>query len=310
MLDQCEGSAAPASIPISARTNAAEVFASIIGVDRVTMKDCTVVGKYRRYDERTRQRLRDWCGRIARPLIESTHARENFLICAAPGSGKTYLIEQAAEELHAAAEFVRINFASATRDGVKAAVAAIRARSRPTICMLDEIDHQTAKEWGYEEVFEILDDNKHDPPIVFVLIGSTMGGLNVMVKDIESCERKGRDLMDRTPAASRFEIPALTLQDKIVVIGSQVREGLGASLETVVEVEKLALYYILSNADLQSPRQLSEAVGSAIRRLPAGDVRLTYGDLFDRRDSQKHSFWASHRNEAEKLQDTFVIVGN
>jgi phosphoserine phosphatase len=69
----------------------------------------SVHGKYRRFSNEDRSRLVGLADRIRRPLSEKSHTRENFLIYASPGSGKTFFIEELARTLESGITFVPID---------------------------------------------------------------------------------------------------------------------------------------------------------------------------------------------------------
>src|SRR5262249_4244501 len=93
-----------------------KVAAMLLNLDGIALSECSVVGKYLRHDPRIRNTLKDWVRRIKHPLLAKTTSRENFLVWAAPGSGKTYLIQQIAErlkvELNGAVDYVECNLAN------------------------------------------------------------------------------------------------------------------------------------------------------------------------------------------------------
>lgn len=71
-------------------TAATEARALIAGLDEVALSRYRVVGSYTRYDESVLNTLKDARTRIAAGCLKPSRKRENHLIWAAPGSGKTY----------------------------------------------------------------------------------------------------------------------------------------------------------------------------------------------------------------------------
>ena len=100
--------------------------------------------------------------------------------------------------------------------------------------------------------------------------------------------------------------PAPTLEDKAVIVASQVRDAAALRGEPVEEVERLALYYALTDESLQMPRQLRDLAVAAGLNLPAGERRLKYDDLFFRGDSRSKLFWVQHQAAAGELSNFFV----
>lgn len=119
---------------------------------------------------------------------------------------------------------------------------------------------------------------------------------------------KGKDLLDRVPVGNRFEIPGLTLEDRAVVIASQVVSAAQGRGQCVREIERLALYYALKNAELRTPRQLRDLAVAAVERMSGGDDRLKYDDLFARGDNRDKQFWVANQEAAAELENTFVRI--
>ena len=76
-----------------------ELVALVGSLSSVRMDEYAVVGSYMRFDERVRQRLKDARLRIAEACGQPALRRDNHLVWAAPGSGKTYFVEQVAASL-------------------------------------------------------------------------------------------------------------------------------------------------------------------------------------------------------------------
>lgn len=267
-----------------------------------------VVGQYTRFDDRTRNQLRDWCHRLSEPLKTWTNAHENFLIWAAPGTGKTFLIQQLGESLGPAFRYLELNLAALPRQEISAGLYSITDDGRPTLCLLDEIDSREDEEWPYDDIFPFLDLNrKSSQRIVFVLIGTKADGLTGMIARMRE-RSKGKDLVDRIPADRRFEIPPPSLEDRAMVVLGQITEAARLRGTRVVEVEKMLLYYGLANEDLQSPRQLSNLARDAVRRLAASDDRLRYDNLFEPGNTRNQRFFAEHLDAAGKLAGVFVRI--
>jgi len=272
----------------------------------ISITRSVVVGQYVRYDERVRNQLKDWCARISRPLITPTDVHENFLIWAAPGSGKSFLVQQLALSLGPAVRYLELNLAALPQAEFIEGLRSIGGH--PTLCLLDEIDARADELWPYEEMLSTLDINRTSPQgIVIVLVGSHAEGLESMAAGIH--ERwKGKDLLDRIPADRRFEIPPPMLEDKVMVIASQVREAARLRGTHVVEIEKMLLYYALANQDLHSPRQLSDLARDAVKRLSASDDRLRYDNLFEAGNIRNQRFFAEHLAAANELSGVFVRI--
>jgi predicted ATPase len=286
-----------------------EALATVGALSRLSLEELSVVGAYRRFDEPVRNRLRDWHRRIAGPIMTPTSVHENFLIWAAPGSGKSFLIQETARVLNGRVAYFELNLARLPREEFVSRLHEVREHADPLICLLDEVDARGDETWPYEEAFSLLDLNlAPDRVAVFVLVGSHPGGMDAMAGAIKG-RSKGTDMLDRVPASHRFDIPAPTLGDRIAIVTGQVLEAARLRGEPVEEVEKFALYYVLRDGGLETPRQLRDLAVAAVQHLPAGETRLKYDDLFYRGDTRGKDFWSGHAAAARALSDRFVRIG-
>src|SRR6516225_9597430 len=115
-----------------------ELVALVGGLTSVDMDAYAVVGSYMRYGEQVREQLKDARLRIAEACAQPAKRRDNHLLWAAPGSGKTYFVEQVAASLPEVS-YSELNLAKldeeALRGGLEGAVA-----EGPTVCLIDEVD--------------------------------------------------------------------------------------------------------------------------------------------------------------------------
>jgi len=300
---------APASVTAVHSQVDGSAVAVIAAIDRLSLAECTVIGEYRRFDERARHELRDWQQRIARPLLHKCRAHENFLIWAAPGSGKSFFIQEIARAFGDAVCYRELNLARLGHAEWVAALQEVRASEAPLLCMLDEIDARADERWPYEEAFALLDANLGpEQRAVFVLVGSSGGGIRGMIENMLP-RSKATDMLDRIPIDRRFSIPPTVAQDKIVIFASQVLDAANSRGLVIEEIEKLAVYYALTDPGLQSPRQLRDLAVAAAERLPDGEKRLRYDDLFYRGDRRSKEFWVVHAGAAEQLASTYMRIG-
>jgi hypothetical protein len=82
------------------------------------MDDHAVVGSYTRYDEYVREQLKDARLRIAESCAQPARRRDNHLVWAAPGSGKTYFVEQAVRSLEGVG-YLELNLAKLDEDDLR-----------------------------------------------------------------------------------------------------------------------------------------------------------------------------------------------
>ncbi|HEY7600787.1 MAG TPA: AAA family ATPase, partial [Candidatus Limnocylindrales bacterium] len=127
----------------------------VAGLSSVRMSDYSVVGAYMRFGEEVRERLKDARVRIADACAKPARRRDNHLLWAAPGSGKTYFVEQVAASLDGVGH-KELNLAKLSeeefRRGLTEAVSA-----GPTICLVDEVDAKPDEPWPYEALMPFLD---------------------------------------------------------------------------------------------------------------------------------------------------------
>ena len=149
-----------------------ELVALVGGLSSVRMDDYAVVGSYMRFGERVREQLKDARVRIAEACAQPAKRRDNHLLWAAPGSGKTYFVEQVAASLPEVG-YVELNLAKLTEAGFREGLAQAIAGG-PTICLIDEVDAKPDEPWPYEALMPFLDVNlERGGGIVFVLAGSS-----------------------------------------------------------------------------------------------------------------------------------------
>src|SRR5690242_18168385 len=131
-----------------------ELVSLVRGLSSVRMDDYAVVGSYMRFGEPVREQLKDARLRIAEACAQPAKRRDNHLLWAAPGSGKTYFVEQVAASLPEVA-YAELNLAklaeAAFRDGLAQAIA-----GGPTICLIDEVDAKPDEPWPYEALMPHL----------------------------------------------------------------------------------------------------------------------------------------------------------
>jgi hypothetical protein len=288
----------------AAKTKANDVLEFLRSTDELALKSKTIVGDYRRFDEQTINMLKDRVRDISSGLLTKTNSYENFLIWAAPGTGKTFLIEQIAKTLGPKIKFVKIDFAKDNKEEVVRKIGLVTRVRKPILVLYDEVDAKEEDQWPYDVSFRALDLNKDHPTrnAVFVLIGSKKSGLDQMIKGIGR-RPKGNDLVDRVPEQNRFEIPQMTAGDRAIVMATQTFIAAESRRLTIKSVNKLAAYYVLIKND-RTPRQVTEMIKRAMQRLPKGETSLAYDYLFKPSEPRQYAFWTQHGDALHALQYT------
>ena len=282
---------------------------SFIGtLDWVILSRYRVVGDYTRYEETVRNTLKDVRHKIVGGFDRPSRKRENYLIWAAPGSGKTYFVQQVAASLPQTIRYEECNLAKYSREDFLVGLAQLDGESKPCLCLIDEVDAKPDEAWPYEVLLPYLDASAdRGAQFVFVLAGSSGFSLVEMKKRIAS-RPKGTDLLTRVPAGNEYEIPPMNLGDRVLVVLSQFRKAGREVNREVKEVEKLSLYYVALNSRLANARQLRELAVRAIERLPTGEDRIKYDHLFGAGDPENKAFWIQSLPAAAELANRFVTM--
>ena len=282
---------------------------SFIGaLDWVALSRYRVVGDYTRYEETARNTLKDVRHKIAAGFDRPSRKRENYLVWAAPGSGKTYFVQQVASSLPQTIRYQECNLAKCNREEFLTGLGQLDAESKPCLCLIDEVDAKPDEAWPYEVLLPYLDASAdRGAQFILVLAGSSGSSLVEMKKQIVS-RPKGSDLLTRIPAGNEHEIPPMNLGDRVLVVLSQFRQAGREVGREIKEVEKLGLYYVALNSRLANARQLRELAVRTIERLPTGEDRVKYDYLFGAGDPENKAFWMQSLPAAADLANRFVTL--
>ncbi len=139
------------------------------------------------------------------------------------------------------------------------------------------------------------------------MAGSSGSSLAEMKERI-AARPKGTDLLNRVPSGNEYEVPPLSLGNRLLVATSHFREAGRETGREIRTVEKLALYYIALNSGLANPRQLREFAVQAVERLPPGEDRIKYDHLFSPGDPENKAFWVQASLVAQDLANRFVTL--
>jgi phosphoserine phosphatase len=270
----------------------------------------SVHGKYRRFSNEDRSKLISLADRIRRPLIEKSHTRENFLIYAAPGSGKTFFIEELAETLGSTITFVPIDLSRDDSEVCERKLASVAGATLPCLCMIDEVDGRKSENWPYDAIYKKLDLNEVQgrPAVVFVLIGSSGGTVSKLGEVIQS-RYKGKDLMDRVLESPQHwvEIPPMGAGDTVCVYASKILEAAAEEGKSIKYVEKFAAYYAVLTG--RTPRQIKLLADQAVRRVPNGHTQVRYDNHFEAGDKSNKAFLDQHSEVAAAFGNQTFRIG-
>jgi len=287
---------------------AAEARSLLAGLNVVTLSHYRIVGNYVRYGKAVCNALKDARQKIIAACQGSSPKRENYIIWAPPGSGKTYFVQEVAALLGDSIHYCELNLAKLDETGFRSGLAELRTVQGPSLCLVDEVDAKPNEPWPYETLMPFLDLSATEGArLVFVLAGSSGSSVEEMKKAMSS-RPKGSDILSRVPTDNEYSIPPMGVGDRLLVVLSQFRQAGKQMGHDVREVEKLGLYYVALNPRLSNARQLREfAVRCAERVLP-GDDRLKYDSLFRPGDLENKLFWTQALQSAGALVDSFLLV--
>ena len=281
---------------------------ALIDLKDLALSKISVLGKYRRFSDIERSLLAGLADRIRRPLFEKSKTRENFLICAAPGSGKTFFVEELADEIKGSVKFVQIDLSGDDRKTCESKLAEVVASTQPCLCLIDEVDGREDESWPYDLIYKKLDLNESDrPPVVFVLIGSS-GGTSKKLGEVIRVRLKGTDMVDRILDSGQHcaEIPPMGAGDSVCVYASKILEAARASNKTIKEIETFAAFHAVLTC--RTPRQLKLLADQVVRRIPAGHTQVCYDHHFEPGDKSNKTFWNLHSAVVTKFgKQTFRI---
>jgi pimeloyl-ACP methyl ester carboxylesterase len=285
-----------------------EARAFIAGLDWIALSRYHIVGDYTRYDETVRNTLKDVRHKVLGSFDRPSRKRENYLVWAAPGSGKTYFVQQMAASLPHTVRYQECNLAKCSREELLNTLAHLDAGNKSCLCLIDEVDAKSDEAWPYEVLLPYLDASvDRSAQFVFVLSGSSGSNLVDMKKQMAS-RAKGTDLLTRIPAGNEYEIPPMNLADRVLIALSQFRQAGKETGREIQAVEKLGLYYIALNSRLSNARQLHELAVRAIERLSGSEDRVKYDHLFGAGDPENKAFWMQSLPAASDLANRFVTL--
>lgn len=287
---------------------AQEARSIISDMDWIVLPRYHVVGNYTRYDESVRNSLKDIRQKIVSAFDRPIRKRENHIIWAAPGSGKTYLVQQIATSLSGNIRYSELNLARCSEQEFLSGLDQLYTTDEPYLCMIDEVDAKPGEPWPYEVLLPHLDASvEKKASFVFVLVGSSGSSVNDLKERISS-RPKGADLLDRIPGGNEYEIPPMNVGDRLLVVLSQFKSAGKEADRDISGVEKLALYYIAMNSRLTNARQLRELAVRAVERVPTSEDRIKYDHLFGAGDPENKEFWMKSLGAADDLVNRFVTL--
>ena len=298
-----------ASVSVSTETgDEVEALSLISGMDDVSLGRFSVVPGYAKFDEVTRNVLKDARQKIAEGIGRPTGKRENHLFWAAPGSGKTYFAVQTVASLPGNVLYHELNLAKLTEPELLAGLRDMDDFTDPCLCLIDEVDAKPEEVWPYEVLLPYLDAAvERNARFVFVMAGSSGSSVSEMKQRI-AARPKGTDMLSRIPGGNEYQIPAMGVGDRVLVALSQFLQAGKEAGKEGQSVEKLGLYFVATTPRLANARQLREFAVRAVERMPLGEDRIKYDHLFGAGDPENKTFWAQSSPVAGDLANRYVAV--
>lgn len=280
----------------------------IANLDTVSLHKYQVVGNYTRFEETVLNSLKDAKQKILAGFEIIDQKRDNHLIWAAPGSGKTYFVEQIAKSIENRVAYNELNLAKLGETEFAGKLESLDQGEKPILVLIDEVDAKPQEPWPYEILLPYLDGAAvQGKQWVFVMAGS--GGFSLAgIKEKIMARPKGNDLLSRIPVENQFVIDPMTFGDRLLVVLSQFFHAGREYGREIRAVEKLGLYYIVLNTKLVNARQIHEFAVRAVQRVPPGEDRLKYDNLFVAGDPENKRFWLEVASVANDLINKYVGI--
>ena len=293
----------PRSEKVSLET---EARALLLSTESLDLERYSVVGSCLRFDDGSRNRLKDLRQRVGEAYLSHRSLPTNFLIWGAPGSGKSYLVGQIARSLPSEVNYLELNLTQQEAEPLRAALDGFLRRPGPAFCFLDEIDARPDQAWPYEVLLPFLEPAvPREGPTVFCLAGSGGGNLAEFEDRIRR-RPTGTDLLRRVPRGDALTVEARGVGDKVLVSAVQLLLAAREEGRPVEEVEKLALYYLAVHPAYTSARQLRGRAADGAQRMPETETRIRYDHLFPAGDPENKRFWTRLGTGRAGLESSYV----
>jgi len=288
------------------RTEEDQAAGFLAGRDEISLGKFAVIGNYLRHQDSTRNLLKDLRQKLVAAFDSAVPKHENYLVWAPPGSGKTSFIRQVGSNLGVGVTYEEVNLAEASEGEFRRALAD-NLKGGPSFSFVDEVDSRANEAWPLEALLKSMDAEAEGSRRVFVLAGSTGQNIDEMKRMIAS-RHKGKDVLSRIPSGNEYSIPGLDEIDNILVFLSTIGEATQRLGKRIREVEKLGLYYVATSEELGNPRKLREFALRCAERVPRGEERLKYDNMFDAGDPANKEFWMTSSQRLPGFVNSFLDV--
>ena len=277
----------------------------ISSMDTVSFEKFSIVGNYLRFDQTVRHSLKDARQRIVESLDYGRG--QNLLLWGAPGSGKSYFVQEIANSLKDRILYTELNLAQLAESDYIDRLEKIQHTDVPQLVLVDEIDAKPDESWPNEALLSYLDRSNARSRQCWILAGSSGSDPSELRENLGK-RPKGIDLLSRMPSANDVTVPQLEIGDRLIVGLAQLANtsrGLG---HNVREVEKLALLYLAIDPKFSSARQIRDLVNDCAGRIPPGEDRIKFDYLFRAGDAVNKEFWLNTRPLHDELVGKYVML--
>jgi hypothetical protein len=276
-----------------------------------------IVGSYVRYDERARNVLGALLDEIRVTLGSEDRWKErnNYLLWAAPGTGKTRLVDELGAHVEGTfatkyglnVRYVHRKLSDLDESSLKGFIEQVQLLlNEPNgrvLALVDEIDKKPAADWPLTVMLGPLEWNLSlGRPVVWVFAGSS--GANAVAFETNLRSQKGGEDFLRRVNLPPTVVPSLTVLDRAVIACSHiVTEQPG-----IVEFEKEALLFLAGPPG--DAGQIVQRSAAALRHLKGevGRRRLYLTHCVSPGSKAVEQFQNDNRVECDKLRDTVIRV--
>ncbi|MBT7617654.1 MAG: GAF domain-containing protein, partial [Calditrichaeota bacterium] len=293
-----------------------DVYKWLQSINRIDLDEYRVIGNFVTGDPKERSRLSLAVDGIAKRFNQAGNKPYPVLICAPPGSGKTYIAQEIALSLVGEgrsavdSNLIKVDLA-ATQDiasTLRALFKKILVADKPRIALLDEVDTKVGDENAYRFLLSAVEGKKVDlgdgaegklGSVLWFFTASSAEDKDAFLKEIEK-RVKGADFFRRFDQAGAFlQLPkSMSPMDSICQVLSNAR-NFRPKLD---QIQASVLYYF-AVSKWSDAGALLAAVRTATQDAGSSDI-LKLDTIASRDDYLL--FMKTHRDAIEDLNEKLI----